>query len=126
MKFGTVQTIDAEGHTLAHSQIYEGFRFAKGTVLTNTDINNLQSLGVNEIVVAQLFDTDVDENTAAANLAFMLANRHIHRTEPFSGRVNLVAQANGILRVNADNIAAFNAVDEAITMATLPDYAQVY
>lgn len=126
MKFGTVQTIDAEGHTLAHSQIYEGFRFAKGTVLTNTDINNLQSLGVTEIVVAQLFDTDVDENTAAANLAFMLANRHIHRTEPFSGRVNLVAQANGILRVNADNVAAFNSVNEAITMATLPDYAQVH
>lgn len=126
MKFDRVRTTDAKGHILAHSQTYHGVRFAKGRVLTDADINELQTLGVTEVTVAQLSDTDVEENTAAATLALPLASEHIRQTEPFSGRVNLIAKTGGILRVNAAHIAAFNAVDEAITIATLPDYARVH
>lgn len=126
MKFGMVRTTDAAGHTLAHSQTYGGVRFAKGRVLTDADINELQNLGVSEVTVAQLSDEDIEENTAAALLAAPLAGKHIRKTDPFSGRVNLIAQTGGILRVNSANIAAFTAVDEAITIATLPDYARVH
>jgi molybdenum cofactor cytidylyltransferase len=126
MKFDMVRTFDAVGHTLAHSQNYGGVRFAKGRELTDSDVNELHSLGVTEVTVAQLSDRDIEENTAAATLAAPLAGQHIRETEPFSGRVNLIAKTGGILRVIPQNIAAFNAVDEAITIATLPDYARVH
>lgn len=126
MKFGPVPTAQAIGHTLAHSLNADGKRFAKGRVLTDADIAELQTLGITEVTVAQLSNADVEENTAAATLAAPLAGQHIRETDPFSGRVNLIAQTGGILRVNATNIAAFNAVDEAITIATLPDYARVH
>ena len=126
MKFGMVRTSDAAGHTLAHSLTYDGVRLPKGRVLTDADINELKSLGITEVTVAQLDIADTDENTAAAQLASPLEGNKIRQTEPFSGRVNLIAKTGGILRVNADHITAFNAVDEAITIATLPDYARVF
>lgn len=126
MKFGMVRTSDAAGHTLAHSLTYDGVRLPKGRVLTDADINELESLGITEVTVAQLDIADTDENTAAAQLASPLAGNNIRQTEPFSGRVNLIAKTGGILRVNADDITGFNAVDEAITIATLPDYARVF
>lgn len=39
---------------------------------------------------------------------------------PFTGRVNLFARTAGVLRLDVGAIDAFNAVDEAITVATLP------
>ncbi len=126
MKFGTVRTADAAGHTLAHSLSFDGLRFPKGRVLTDADVNDLQSLGVRDVTVAQFDSTDTDENTAAAQLAAPLSGANIRQTDPYSGRVNLIAQTGGILRVCASDIAAFNAVNEAITIATLPDYARVF
>ena len=42
-----------------------------------------------------------------------------------TGRVNLVAEAPGLLRVNAGIIDQLNAIDEALTLGTLPDYTVV-
>jgi molybdenum cofactor cytidylyltransferase len=126
MKFGPVPTKQAQGHTLAHSLHQDGFRLSKGHVLTAQDADKLLSLGIHTVTVAQLAETDTDENTAAAMLANPMAGKHIRQTEPFSGRVNLIAETGGILRITTDHIAAFNAVDEAITIATLPDYARVH
>jgi molybdenum cofactor cytidylyltransferase len=126
MKFGSVPTQQATGHTLAHSLHQDGFRLSKGHVLTAQDTDKLMSFGIDAVTVAQLAETDTDENSAAAMLAQPLAGMHVRQTDPFSGRVNLIAQTGGILRVTANDITTFNAVDEAITIATLPDYARVH
>ena len=126
MKFGPVPTAQARHHTLAHSLHFDGFYLPKGRVLTDADINKLQSLGIAAVTVAQLSAADSDENNAAETLATPLTGAHIRKTDPFSGRVNLIATQAGVLRVSPVNIAAFNAVDEAITIATLPDYARVH
>jgi molybdenum cofactor cytidylyltransferase len=126
MKFGPVPIDAAMGHTLAHSLSVANLRLSKGHVLTATDIANLRGCAVSSVTVAQLSATDLDENTAAAKLASQLRSPHIRITEPFSGRVNLIAETAGILRVAGANIAAFNAVNEAITIATLPDFARVH
>ncbi len=126
MNFGLVPTTKARGHRLAHSLNHSRCRLAKGHLLTQEDVNELQSLGIYEVTVAQLSNADIEENTAAKTLALPLACANIRQTDPFSGRVNLVAKKGGILRVKAQNITAFNAIDEAITIATLPDYSRVH
>ena len=44
---------------------------------------------------------------------------------PFTGRVNLFAQTAGLAIIGAEAIDRVNAVDEAITVATLPPYRAV-
>ncbi len=126
MKFGPVLTAHAVGHILAHSLHQDGFRLPKGHQLTSADALKLTTMGITQITVAQLDENDIDENTAAAQLTASITDENIRITEPFSGRVNLIAKASGILRVKSANIAAFNEIDEAITIATLPDYARVF
>lgn len=126
MKFGPVPTAHAIGHTLAHSLSQDGFRLSKGHQLTSADALKLTTLGITKVTVAQLDQNDIDENTAAAQLAASLTGENIRITDPFSGRVNLIAKAGGILRTKSANIAAFNEIHEAITIATLPDYARVH
>ena len=54
-----------------------------------------------------------------------LAAPDLARSRAATGRVNLVAQAAGLLRVDAARIDRLNAVDEALTVATLPDLTPV-
>lgn len=126
MKFGPLLVEDTLGHTLAHSFHQDGVRLGKGHVLTPQDIARLVGLGVSHLTVAQFAADDIEENTAAAQLARLLPTDNIRITEPFNGRVNLIAKTDGLLRVKAGDIAAFNTVDEAITIATLPDYARLH
>ena len=44
---------------------------------------------------------------------------------PFTGRANLHAAAHGLLLVDRDRVDRFNRIDEAVTLATLPEYAVV-
>ena len=110
---------------MAHAMRLGERRFPKGTVLDCDKVLQLAELGVSQVVVACLGPDDLDENTAAALLAQRLDSDAIEVTKPFAGRVNLVARQAGVIRVDADQVNALNAVDQAITLATLPDYARV-
>lgn len=125
MRFGRVATEEAEGAVLAHSLRAPGIALRKGRVLSTEDIAALRARGVGEVVVSQLDASDVGEDAAALRLGRVLGAEGLRLTEPFAGRVNLISQRAGILRVSADAVHTMNAVDEAITLATLPDYARV-
>ncbi|MEL6233238.1 MAG: molybdopterin-binding/glycosyltransferase family 2 protein [Pseudomonadota bacterium] len=129
MRFGPVALGAAEGAVLAHSTQVQGQRLRKGRVLGPADIAALRAEGVTEIIVAQLEPGDLSEDDAAAQAARALApdpaQAGLSMAAPFTGRVNLHAMAAGVLRVDAAAIARFNAVDEAVTLATLPDFARV-
>jgi len=125
VKFGAVPTAQAAGCVLAHSLRVGEHRFAKGTLLDGDALQQLMAHNVTELVVACLGADDVDENSAAAQLARGLACDHIEITPAFAGRVNLVAAVSGILQVDAELVNALNKVDEAITLATLPNFARV-
>ncbi|MEM8741668.1 MAG: NTP transferase domain-containing protein, partial [Pseudomonadota bacterium] len=129
MRFGPVAVEAAQGAVLAHSTQVQGQRLRKGRVLEPADIAALRADGVTEIIVAQLEAGDLSEDEAAAQAAQALApdpaQAGLSMAAPFTGRVNLHAEAAGVLRVDAAAIARFNAVDEAVTLATLPDFARV-
>jgi molybdenum cofactor cytidylyltransferase len=129
MRFGPVPLAEAEGAILAHSLGLGGGRLRKGRVLDATDLAALASAGVAEVTVARLEPGDVDEDAAAGALAAALvpdpAAAGLERTAPFTGRVNLNAARTGIVDLDAAAIRRLNAVDPAITLATLAPFARV-
>lgn len=129
MKFERVRPADAIGAVLAHGERIADGVLKKGRVLDAEDTAALAAAGLDTVVVARLESGDVGEDPAAERLAAAIRSdpcgAALRLTAPTAGRVNLVAASDGVLRVSADRIAAVNAVDEAITVATLPPFARV-
>ncbi|QIK39411.1 NTP transferase domain-containing protein [Pontivivens nitratireducens] len=125
MQFGEVETAEAAGAILAHSVSVGTLRLRKGRRLSPSDIEALATAGVGRVVVARLGDADMGEDRAAENVAARMAGPNMRVASPFTGRVNLYAETAGLLRVDRAVVDALNGVDEAITLATLPDYARV-
>ena len=125
MKFGPVSLDAAEGAILAHSFAGAERRLRKGLRLTRADIDVLQAEGVSQVTVVRFEPGDVSEDDAATRLGACLKTAHCHLTEAFTGRVNLVADKPGVLRVSGPAVVAMNRVDEGMTLATLADYMKV-
>lgn len=114
------------GAVLAHSLILEGVRVRKGRVLSGEDVAALRAAGLAEVTVARLEAGDLAEDAAAETVAGALdCGPGLSVSVPFTGRANVFAEAAGVLRVDRAAVDALNAVDPAITLATLPDWARV-
>lgn len=127
MKFGPVPLAEAEGAILAHSLKLPSGRLRKGVVLQSAQLDDLRAAGIHEVTVARLGPDDIHEDAAADTLASALLDdaAHIHLTRPFTGRVNLIADAPGVVLIDADRVDAANAVDPMITVATVPAHHQL-
>jgi len=138
MKFGPVPVAEAEGAILAHSTLagrpedqYQSltYRIAKGTVLTRQHVQDLAGHGVAEVVVARLSSGDEHEDVAAQRLAEALVwsnvDGHLRLGAAATGRVNLYAEAPGIVSLDAARIDAFNRIDPMISVATVPAWQRV-
>ncbi len=97
----------------------------KGAQITAEHVAALLAAGVAEVTVAALEAGDVPEDVAAKRLADAVIDVEIITEKPFTGRVNLFAASPGVLLVDQAKIDAVNAVDEAITIATLPHFRRV-
>ena len=125
MKFGAVAPREAEGAVAVHSIRKSGFTLKKGTLIGKAEIAALEAANISEIVVARLEPGDVGEDVAAAEIAAAVAGEGVHVDRAFTGRANLFARDAGVLVVDKAGVDALNAVDPAITFATLPAFASV-
>jgi molybdenum cofactor cytidylyltransferase len=125
MKFGPVPLDEARGAILAHSQRAGEKMLRKGSLLDDTAIEALRGAGRAEVVVARLEPGDVPEDIAAERLITPLLSPLIGRSRAATGRVNMAAEAPGLLRVDAAKIDRLNTIDAALTIGTLPDYSVV-
>ena len=125
MIFGATPLAAAEGAVLAHSHRLPGRVLRKGSVLDAAAVAALREAGRTEVIAARLEPGDVAEDAAAARLAAALATPHLDAGRAGTGRVNLLAQAHGLLRVTAARIDAINLLHESLTVATLPDCSVV-
>ena len=125
MFFGPLPLSDAEGAILAHSLRLGALAFRKGRRLSAADIQALREAGVGEVIAAKLSDADIGEDAAATRIAAAVASGAVQVAAAFTGRVNLFAEARGLLRLDRARIDAINAIDESVTIATLPDHAPV-
>lgn len=116
---------EAVGLPLAHdiTEIVPGERkgpaFRRGHVIRPEDVGKLLDLGKAHIYVMELEAGELHEEDAARRLARAAAGPNISLTEPVEGRVNLVAEISGLLKVDADRLYRFNGLGDLI-LATLP------
>jgi len=127
MQFGRFPVAGAIGAILAHGVRHADLSFRKGRVLSADDVQALKDAGISDITIAWTEPDDVPEDKAAARVAAAAAAKDgsVRVGAPFTGRVNLYAQATGLVLIDAAAIQAANAQDEAITLATLQPYAKV-
>lgn len=122
MKFGDTPLDQAVGAIFAHNLKLGGRVFRKGRVLTADDVATLRAGGLGSVVAARLEPGDIGEDEAANRIAGFLAGNGIVAAPAFTGRANLFAETAGLCRVDRAAIDRLNAIDEAITLATLePD-----
>jgi molybdenum cofactor cytidylyltransferase len=126
--FGALAVADACGAVLAHTHRLPGRVLKKGTVLDDAAVAALAAAKIDSVIAARLEPGDLNEDAAARRIASVLlgpGQAHLTATRAATGRVNLVAGSAGLLQVDAAAVNALNAVDEAVTIATLHDATPV-
>lgn len=129
MRFGAIPLDRAAGAILAHSVSLPDGKLRKGDRLTAATLERLRAAGIAEVMAAELEPGDVHEDEAAARVAAALAPEPalagLTVSAPFTGRVNLFAAHSGLASIDASLINRLNAIDEAVTVATLEDRCRV-
>ena len=127
MRFEPVPLSEAEGKILGHNIAGENGQrlLRKGKRLTDTDLERLRELGRQSVYVAQLEGTDIDENTAARQVAEAVSGPGLHIQGAASGRANLLAEQQWIGRIDVERLIQINECD-GITLATLLNHTPVH
>ncbi len=116
---------DAVGTVLAHditeirSGEFKGRAFKKGHVIRKEDVCHLQRLGKEHLFVLDISDDEMHEDDAAYALANALMGDGVKiKGEPKEGKINIVAEIDGLLKINKDALLAFNMLGD-VMCATL-------
>ncbi|MEH3147493.1 MAG: molybdopterin-binding protein [Methylobacterium frigidaeris] len=125
MRFGPVPVAQAVGLIAAHSVRAGDVVVRKGRPIGDGEARALAASGLDEIVAVALEPGDVSEDEAAGRLAAASAGPGLEVAPPFTGRANLHATRAGVLSIARGTIDAVNAVDEAVTLATLAPFKPV-
>ncbi len=125
MFFGEIEVAEAAGATLVHTVRAGSLTMKKGRPLSAEDVAALAAAGVGRVTVTRLEPGDVAEDAAAARVAAALAGPGLTVSAAFTGRVNLFADADGVVTVDAGRLDALNLGHESVTVATLPAFAAV-
>ncbi len=116
---------EAVGMALAHdiTEIvpgkHKGPAFRRGHVVRPEDIAKLLDVGKAHLYIIELEKGELHEEDAARRMAQTAAGTSIRLTDPVEGRVNLVAEISGLLKIDADLLYRFNALGD-LMLATLP------
>ena len=113
-----MKTEDAVGQVLCHdiTQIIKGVTkdavFRKGHVIQKCDIPVLLSVGKDYIYIWENDERMLHENDAADILRQICQGEHMHATEPKEGKIELVADEDGLLMIDLEHLRAVNALGE--------------
>ncbi|MCR5149102.1 MAG: molybdopterin-binding protein [Eubacterium sp.] len=121
-----VRTEEAIGQALAHdvTAMREGFKgalFKRGHIIEKKDIPVLLDIGKKTVYVGEADEGLLHEEDCAIRLAGMVQVPEAHYTEPSEGKVLLIADVQGMLRVDTGLLKEINGIGD-ITIATLPDH----
>ena len=113
-----IRTEDAVGHVLCHdmTQIipgkYKDARFRKGHIVTEEDIPVLLSMGKESLYVWEKTEGMLHEDEAALRLRDLCIGEYMRCTEVKEGKVELIAEADGLFMVDTERLYAVNSVDQ--------------
>jgi len=121
----TIPVTDAIGTVLAHDiteirqDEFKGRAFKKGHVIKKEDVCHLQRLGKENLYVLNIAEDELHENDAAYALAKALMGEGVKiEGEPKEGKINIIAERDGILKINKDALTEFNMLGD-VMCATL-------
>lgn len=115
---------EAVGLPLAHdiTEIvpgkHKGPAFRRGHIVRREDISKLLDVGKRNLYVIEMESDELHEEDAARRLAKAAAGPHLRLSDPSEGRVNLIAEIPGLLKVDVDLLYQFNSLGD-LMMATL-------
>lgn len=113
-----MKTEDAVGQVLCHdvTQIIRGVTrdavFRKGHVIRKEDIPVLLSVGKDHIYIWENDETRLHENEAAQILCDLCRNEYMHPSEVKEGKIELIADCDGLLKVDKEKLDRINALGE--------------
>ncbi len=117
----TIRVSDAVGAVLAHdiTEIrpgeFKGRAFKKGHIIREEDVCHLQRLGKEHLFVLNLSQDEMHENDAAYALARALMGEGVAiKGEPKEGKISIVAERDGLLKIDRDALLNFNMLGEVM------------
>ena len=124
-----MKTQDAVGQVLCHdiTQIIKGVTkdavFRKGHVITEEDIPVLLSVGKDNVYIWEKGEKKLHENEAAEILREMCQGEYMHPTPVKEGKIELVADIDGLLKVNSDKIKKVYSMGEMMIASRHGNFA---
>ncbi len=121
-----VKVEEAVGLTLCHdlTEMRDGFKgaaFRRGHVITEADIPHMLDIGKRTVFVWEENAGEIHEEDAALRMAAMAPVEGAHYTAPSEGKVLLLADREGMFRVDTALLKEINSIGD-ITISTLPDH----
>ena len=118
-----INTVEAVGHVLCHDitrivkDVVKDTAFRKGHVVEEKDIPVLLSLGKDHLYVWEKDEDKLHEDEAAQILYEVCKNEHMHPTPVKEGKIELIADCDGLFRVDVARLNAVNEIED-IMIAT--------
>ncbi len=125
-----IPVTDAVGMVLGHDVTRiipgreKGPAFRKGHIIREQDIPAFLDIGKAHVYVLDLGPGTLHENAAALRIARAAAGEGLRRTEVKEGRINLVAERRGLLKIDVPALTRLNALGQVV-FATLHTDHQV-
>ena len=113
-----MKTEDAAGQVLCHdiTQIIKGVTkdavFRKGHIIAQEDIPILLSVGKDHVYIWEKDENMLHENEAAEILYRMCAGEHMYATDVKEGKIELIADCDGLLKIEKEKLKKVNSFGE--------------
>lgn len=103
---------------------FKGAAFRRGHIIEAADVEKLKDLGKRTVFIWEENAGELHEEDCALRMAAMAPVAGAHYTGPSEGKVLLMADIEGMLRVDTELLRQVNGIGD-ITISTLPDHYPV-
>ena len=113
-----MKTEEAVGHVLCHdiTQIIKGVSkgpvFRKGHIIQPEDVPVLLSVGKDHVYIWENNENMLHEDEAAYILRDLCMNEGMRATDPSEGKIELIAERDGLLLIDVERLRAVNALGD--------------
>ncbi len=115
-----VRVEKAVGMVLAHDLTrivpgkFKGVGFKKGHVVREEDLPELYKIGKHHLYVLELSSKQLHENDAALRIARAICGATLAKTDPVEGKINIVSQQSGLLKIDTRRLLRINKMNDII------------
>ena len=94
---------------------FKGRAFKKGHIIREEDVCHLQRLGKENLFVLNIAGDEMHEDDAAYAFAHALMGKGVKiKGDPKEGKINIIAETDGLLKINKDALLAFNMLGDVM------------